>query len=121
MTFWLKRRLTPDGRATRKEYAITTCIFAFIAVAIKVTHIGELIGDDLMPTLLLIAFIVLLFWTESAVLVRRLHDVGLSGWWWFLLTVPFAGNVCIILLFFVGPDKFSRSARYPNPRKPKSL
>ncbi|MDR5854950.1 DUF805 domain-containing protein [Caballeronia sp. LZ062] len=121
MKSWLKRRLTPNGRASRREYAITTCIFTFIVIAIKIADVGGLIGTDLMPTLVAIAFVLLLFWTESAVIVRRLHDVGLSGWWWFLLTVPFVGNAGVALLFFVGPDKFSRSARYPDPRDPESL
>ncbi len=45
-----------------------------------------------------------------ALLVRRLHDTGKSGWWWFIGFLPFAGPI-IMLIFTVtagtpGPNRY---------------
>ena len=34
-----------------------------------------------------------------AVSVRRLHDIGKSGWWFLILLVPFIGAI-VLLIFF---------------------
>ena len=34
-----------------------------------------------------------------AVAVRRLHDVGKSGWWYFIALVPLIGGIWLIVLF----------------------
>jgi uncharacterized membrane protein YhaH (DUF805 family) len=33
-----------------------------------------------------------------AVLVRRLHDVGKSGWWFFIVLIPLIGAIWILIL-----------------------
>ena len=36
--------------------------------------------------------------------VRRLHDTGRSGWWWFIQLIPIAGFI-IMLVFLLTESK----------------
>ncbi len=33
-----------------------------------------------------------------AVTIRRLHDVGKSGWWYFILLIPLLGGIWLLVL-----------------------
>ncbi len=46
------------------------------------------------------AFLVII--PSIAVSVRRLHDTGRSGWWWFIQFVPLVGS--FVLLYFLCLD-----------------
>lgn len=50
-----------------------------------------------------------------AVTVRRLHDVGKSGWFFFIILIPLVGVIWLLVLFFTdsqyGPNKYG-----PNPK-----
>jgi uncharacterized membrane protein YhaH (DUF805 family) len=51
-----------------------------------------------------------------AVEVRRLHDTGRSGWWWFLCLIPIIG--VIALLVICATDSKPGSNEYgPNPKE----
>jgi uncharacterized membrane protein YhaH (DUF805 family) len=51
-------------------------------------------------------------------MVRRLHDAGKSGWWYWIALVPFIGGLWLFYLTAIkGPD--DESDRYgPDPRDP---
>ncbi|WP_328537948.1 DUF805 domain-containing protein [Streptomyces sp. NBC_00344] len=92
-----------SGRARRQEYWMYTLfnILAVIVVAIVsfvLFHNGLLVAVYYLAVLL----------PTLAVMVRRLHDTGKSGWWFFISLVPFVGG--IILLVFLA----SEGERQPN-------
>ena len=41
-----------------------------------------------------------------AVAVRRLHDVGKSGWFYFIALIPIVGIIWLLVLFFTEGDKY---------------
>ena len=45
-----------------------------------------------------------------AVAVRRLHDVGKSGWWYLIVFIPCVGFIWLLVLFVTdsehGPNKW---------------
>jgi uncharacterized membrane protein YhaH (DUF805 family) len=51
-----------------------------------------------LPIVNFIAGLALLL-PSLAVAVRRLHDIGKSGWWYFLCLIPFIGGI-ILLIFY---------------------
>ena len=56
----------------------------------------------------------LLFLPSLAVAVRRLHDVGRSGWWLLIVLVPFFGFL-LLLFWWVQPSEPRDNAHGPSP------
>ncbi|MET9377426.1 DUF805 domain-containing protein [Streptomyces sp. NPDC002992] len=50
-----------------------------------------------------------------AVIVRRLHDTGRSGWWYFISFVPIVGGV-ILFVFTVLEGEAHDNAYGPSPK-----
>ena len=48
--------------------------------------------------LLLIVYAIGTLVPSIAVMVRRLHDIGKSGWWYFIALIPLAGPIWLIVL-----------------------
>ncbi|MFG1401925.1 DUF805 domain-containing protein [Xanthobacter sediminis] len=55
-----------------------------------------------------------LFLPALGVTVRRLHDVGRSGWWVLLMAVPLIGFL-VLLFWFVQPSEPRANAHGPQP------
>jgi uncharacterized membrane protein YhaH (DUF805 family) len=82
-----------NGRARRKEYwmfVLFNMLFAFVLAII----------DYLLGTFPLIYGIYLLAVVipSLAVFVRRLHDIGKSGWWFFIGLIPIIGAIWLLAL-----------------------
>ena len=103
-----------SGRACRREYwmsVLILVIFIFAACALdvlantKFMFVGVLFLFCLIPS--------------YAVSVRRLHDIGKSGYWLFINLVPFG---CFWFLYLVLQDSDPGRNRYGiNPKEIKSL
>ena len=57
-----------------------------------------IIEIPVLPALMILAPILLVPGSITLV-VRRLHDVGMSGWMWFVALVPVVGALYLIYLF----------------------
>lgn len=108
-----------EGRARREEYwmfALFNVIFVvlsyipFIAGAVMESEALMMIGG-----LLLFLYIVALLIPSIAVVVRRLHDQGKSGTWYFIGFVPFIGGIWLLILMATegthGPNQYG-----PDPK-----
>lgn len=98
-----------QGRAKRKEYWSFVLFYwlALLAAAVLGAGIdyamGNFSGDtaDRKAIIVVIAFVIVLFGLllpHLAVLVRRLHDVGLSGWLVLLNLIPYLGGIVVLVL-----------------------
>jgi Predicted membrane protein len=102
----------PQGRARRKEYWMYTLFMYVIAlVLISVTYaISETLGS-----IVYVLFILGTIAPGVTLGIRRLHDIGKSGWWMFISLVPFVGG--IVLLVFLCLDSQPGENMYgPNPK-----
>ena len=95
----LKQYTDFSGRARRKEYwmfALFNIIFAFAAMILdNVLGIAmEKIGYG--PIYIIYGLAVLL--PGLAVAVRRLHDVGKSGWMLLIVLIPLIGAIWLLVL-----------------------
>lgn len=85
-----KKSFSIKGRATRKEY------WTFILFQIAVNLI--VVSLVLLSNLMFILWLCLIFMFVSVpasltLIVRRLHDIGLSGWYfWILILIWFVCN-----------------------------
>jgi uncharacterized membrane protein YhaH (DUF805 family) len=111
-----------SGRARRKEYWIFTFINAIIWMilyAVLIAFMGFSMdswsGSWGIGSILIFLFYILTLIPTYAVMVRRLHDTGHSGWWFFINFVPFIGS--FILLVFLFSDSQAGSNKYgDNPK-----
>jgi len=132
----LSKYATFSGRARRSEYWWWTLAYTLVALALYVLALVLLGGSAAMTDpavanpditdlgaagvagLAVMAVLGLLslalFLPSIAVLVRRLHDTGRSGWWYLIGLVPFGG---IVLLVFEVMDSEPGDNQYgPNPK-----
>lgn len=97
---YFKKVLTEDyanfrGRARRSEYwyyMLFNCILAFI-----LGFFSPIFGDTLGFIIILIYLLVIII-PSIAVTVRRLHDMGQSGWLYFINLIPILGFIAIAIL-----------------------
>lgn len=106
----LKKYAVFEGRARRKEYWMFFLFNFIIVFALGI--IEELIGGPgLISTLYLLAVLI----PSIAVGVRRLHDIGRSGWWLLIGVIPLIGGI-VLLVFFVkdssaGPNQYGANPK----------
>jgi uncharacterized membrane protein YhaH (DUF805 family) len=124
----LKKTADFRGRARRREF--WSFLIFWIAAAVASALAFEIPHGPLNPTLALKALAaapvllipLTLLMPLAAVAVRRLHDIGLSGWW----LVSAAAPVPVLDVFIVGAQVicFAKAGtagpnRYgPDPRQP---
>jgi uncharacterized membrane protein YhaH (DUF805 family) len=89
---------TFSGRAARSEYW-WFFLFSFVASLILTVIDIMLFGNESLMSIDLIFSLAILV-PSIAVGVRRLHDLGRSGWWLLIILIPLIG-ILILLFFFV--------------------
>lgn len=120
LTPW-RKYATFTGRATRKEWWTFYLVNTAIIFILSATMGGDIVKGFLHYRIHAIGpaatlFGLLVFIPTLAALVRRLHDVGRTGWWVLLGFVPVLGGlVLLIMLLFdsqPGPNQYG-----PNPKE----
>lgn len=84
----LRRTFRPGGRATRSE--VLSYLLATLLVSVPVSFVSRLAMPYEAHLLLTNALAVVLALPMPALLARRLHDQGRSGWWALLALPAFA-------------------------------
>ncbi|WP_318640281.1 DUF805 domain-containing protein [Flavobacterium ardleyense] len=89
-----------NGRARRKEYwmfILFNMIFSIVAMIVDnvlgITFAGIPYGP------LYIFYGIAMFIPGLAVSVRRLHDINKSGWMMFVVLIPLAGAIWLLVLY----------------------
>ncbi|MGB0527557.1 MAG: DUF805 domain-containing protein [Flavobacteriaceae bacterium] len=119
----LKQYADFNGRARRKEYWIYNIINSIIGgllffldyllgTTIDFLDLGE--GNSL--GILYLVYALFVFIPGVAVAVRRLHDVGKSGWMLLIALIPLIGAIWLLVLYLTdsnpGENKYG-----PNPKE----
>ena len=111
---------TFSGRARRKEYWYWNIFVVLITylIYIPLSLYGSYNDDAFATSLTLIITFIICVGTivpSIAVSVRRLHDIGKSGWWYFISFIPGIGG--IILFVFTLMDSQPGANKYgENPK-----
>ena len=104
----LKKYAVFTGRSRRKEYWFFVLFYLLIAIVLGT--VDGVTGLGVLSPLGTLALLV----PSIAVAIRRLHDVGKSGWWLLLGFVPLVG---LVLLYFMVQDSQPGGNEYgPNPK-----
>ncbi len=113
-----KKYATFAGRAQRKAYWMFVLFWfiAFIIASIVAGILDKVLGTNgavsgsvsgLYALGTVVPFI--------ALSVRRLHDIGKSGWWYFIQLVPVIGGIWFLILT-VTDSQPGENAYGPNPK-----
>ena len=100
-----------SGRARRSEYwyfALANFIFGAVSGVLSVAY----------PEFMYLVYIVglALLVPGLAVSVRRLHDIGKSGWWYLIGFVPYIGAL-VLFVFFVKDSQPGENKWGANPKE----
>ena len=108
-----------SGRARRKEYwmfILFYCLFLLAAMALDdvLGFSFELSGVSL--GYIYLGYVLLMLVPGLAVAVRRLHDVGKSGWFYLISLIPLIGSIWLLVLFCTDGDSGDNKWG-PNPKE----
>lgn len=119
MIWWLiamKKYVDFSGRARRTEYwmfALFNMIFAVVALVLD--SILGTVSEGSVYGLFYGLFSLAIMLPTWAVTVRRLHDVGKSGWWILISLVPIIGGIWLFILT-ISDSQPGENAYGPNPK-----
>ena len=109
-----------SSRARRQEYwmfALFNIVFAIIALMLDI-FLGttfEIQGLSIGTGFVSIVYSLFVLIPNLALSVRRLHDVGKSGWFLLIAFIPFIGGVWLLILFLT--DSQAETNQWgPNPK-----
>jgi uncharacterized membrane protein YhaH (DUF805 family) len=114
-----KRYLDFSGRSRRCEYWMFMLIHVIIYLALFLAaEFAMAHGSALTVPLFVLCFIYALaaVLPGLAVSVRRLHDIGKSGWWMLVAFVPLLD--LLLIVFFAFDSKPGGNQYGPNPKLP---
>ena len=98
----LKKYAVFSGRSCRKEYWMF--ILINMIVVIGISAIDKIAGTKgIIGTLYGFAIII----PALALTLRRLHDVGKSGYWYFICLIPFIGTLWLLMLLIKDSEEGS--------------
>lgn len=99
-----------SGRSRRKEF----WTFWFVNNILMI--IGYYIDEEyLVPLSTTVILLLILIVPSIAVAVRRLHDIGKSGFWYFIVFIPIIGS--LYLFYLEALDSQPATNKYgPNPK-----
>jgi len=111
----LKQYAVFSGRAQRSEYWFFILFYTigYILFVIIDSILGTYNTQDgvgLLSGIFLLAHLL----PSIGVSVRRLHDIGRSGWWYLLILLPIIGGIILIVFFII--DSKEDNEYGPNPK-----
>jgi len=103
------------GIASRPEYWYFVLFNLIISIILSI--INSILNNDILGTLYSLVILI----PSIAVSVRRLHDIGKSGWMMLILLIPLIGFIWFIVLMArpskKGENKYNLKAEEINIKK----
>jgi uncharacterized membrane protein YhaH (DUF805 family) len=109
----LRNYVNFTGRARRKEYWMFVLISLLITIALVFIDTGGKEPEPDQFLLISTLYSIAVFLPTLAVIVRRLHDTGRTGWWILIGIIPLLN---LVLLVFMCLDSDAENKYGPNPK-----
>jgi uncharacterized membrane protein YhaH (DUF805 family) len=105
-----------EGRVGRGAYwlFVLTLLVAIVAATIVADLLSAAVPTA--GTVFWLALLATALWLSTAMTVRRLHDIGWSGWAVLLKLVPFGGILLLVLTLLPSADGPNKYGPHPNNR-----
>ena len=111
-----------NGRASRSQYwyfvlyyFLISLVLAFIDTLVINPMLGATPEQVARGGILQMIFGLAIFLPSLSIGVRRLHDIGRSGWWLLLSFIPIIG-VLVLLFWFIQDSQPGSNEYGPNPK-----
>ena len=113
---------TWEGRATRREYVYQRCIlWAAHGVFVGLLTWALATGDAGLVRWIgrgHALYVLAKLFPALGVTVRRLHDAGFSGWWYWLYAIPGVGGIVLEIGLWIhpgerGPNEYGLDPQLP--------
>jgi len=116
----LKDYATFSGRARRSEYWYFALFnFIFLIVATVIDNVAGTTVGALPYGVFYFLYVAAVLIPGLAVAVRRLHDVGKSGWMILVVLIPFAGAIWLLVLMVTdsnaGDNEYGANPKIATP------
>ncbi len=110
------------GRTPRKAYWLFILMYsvslaAFAIILNLFIFTSSEISNLFLIFLLFLIFILAFMLPVIAIHVRRLHDIGFSGWWYLLNFIPYLGSLVIFVMMLL-PSQEGGNKYGPHPYAP---
>ena len=112
----IKKYAVFKGRTSRRDYWIFTLIHFLISFIMLMTF--SVFGLEYL-SILFVLYILFSFLPTISITVRRLHDIGKSGYFILVLLIPYIGIFWIFLLTIISGNEGENKYGY-DPKKPFS-
>lgn len=95
-----------SGRATRTEYWYFTLFSTLIQVVLTIIGVAltEIQSLAMIMSIISMLVSVALLIPSISVTVRRLHDIGKSGYMFFITLIPIIGMIWLLILLCTASD-----------------
>ncbi len=111
----LRQYVDFTGRARRMEFWVFTLVSLVISLLLNVLdsalHLGSMLDVGVLGLLYSLAVLL----PSLAVSVRRLHDIGRTGWWLLLAFIPVIGWIVLLVFHALAGDR-QPNAYGPDPK-----
>lgn len=97
-----------SGRSTRSDYWYV--YLANLLIAFGTAFICSILGIIEVFLVFYTIYSLATFIPSIALVIRRMHDINMSGWWYFIVLVPLVG--LIFLLIFLCTDSVNENNKY---------
>lgn len=108
-----------SGRARRREYwtfVLVNCLIALLLLILGLAFGEDSPASNIMVTI----FYLIMLVPNLSVSVRRLHDIGKSGWYMFLSLIPLIGGL-ILLIWSLMDSEPGENQYGKNPKEEENL
>jgi uncharacterized membrane protein YhaH (DUF805 family) len=118
-----------SGRARRTEFWYFQLFQMIVAIVLVIpmmvlivlsTQNSRLLDVAMLSALPFCLFAFAGILPSLAIMVRRLHDTGRSGWWYFISFVPLVGGI-VLLIFTLLESEPGPNLYGPNPKGVQAL
>lgn len=110
-----------SGRSTRREYWWFTLGMIVAIIGAVYIDIKFLNSPNLRSSLVLWFVIFTHIVPGITLVVRRLHDTGKSGWWYWISLIPFIGGLWLFYLTAIKGPEYDAQDYGPDPRDPDTF
>ena len=98
-----------SGRSRRKEYWYFNLFngIVFVFLFLCAVPLGEHEKPAMLPLGVMFVYSLVVMVPSLSVIIRRLHDIGRSGWWYFIAFVPVIGGIILFVFTLLDSEPFA--------------